>query len=587
MTLPNGIVHLAEFKKQSELIKRFGEGNAHLVWVMGMHLDEPDAIQLGIDCLTDQPNDKKLDFINLDVDAKRVVFAQGYYSNKAGGSAPANKASDLNTAAAWLLSGDLSKVPDDLADSIRECRVAIDKNEIDQIELLYVHNLAQSKNVSDELDTARAHLQKGLEKFEIQVNAKEIGLEECERIFVSKESAILVRDEISIPTKISFEESGEKWNAAVISVPASWLHNLFHTHGQPLFSANYRGFLGVTKRRKINTGIRQTAETAPADFWVFNNGITILTLGFEEQKDGTTKIIGCSIINGAQTTGSIGNIDTKRFDLSKVRVLARLVACKDQETVRSIVRFNNTQNEITSWDQYSNTETQKRILEQFQELGHTYSLKRGFGESISGLGIEVVAQPILAFEGSFEEANRGKNGIFDRKSSYNKTFENKSARHILFVYTLAKAIDQLRFELKKKYSEGTLIKAEEKQHRLARNVRFKYFFMAVIAGVLESILKQKIDVIHVSFNEHVSHAKNCTLEELTEKWRPVIDAVIPLFATQVTADPGEVFASEAELQKIIASVEGLVLATNIHTQVKEFSTVVGAIKQLLNGVPPN
>jgi hypothetical protein len=32
------------------------------------------------------------------------------------------------------------------------------------------------------------------------------------------------------------------------------------------------------------------------------------------------------------------------------------------------------------------------------------------------LGIEVVAQPILAFEGSFEEANRGKNGIFDRKS---------------------------------------------------------------------------------------------------------------------------------------------------------------------------
>ncbi len=57
------MLHLDDFENQVALHDHFGKGNAHLVWVMSMYLDEPDPEQLGIDCLTDQPNDKKLDFI--------------------------------------------------------------------------------------------------------------------------------------------------------------------------------------------------------------------------------------------------------------------------------------------------------------------------------------------------------------------------------------------------------------------------------------------------------------------------------------------------------------------------------------------
>ena len=270
--------HTDEFAKQEALRAEFGVGNAHLVWIMAMYLDEPDPRQLAIDALTDQPNDKKLDLLYLDRDERKVVFAQGYFAIKAGGAAPANKASDLNTAAAWLLSGDLSKVPEDLADTIRECRAAIDQGEIDEIELLYVHNLAESKNVKDELETVRRHLEKGYAKQGIQVSEKELGLEECERLFVARESGILVKDELLVPADVLFEEVGPNWKAAVISLPAMWLYQQFHKHQQALFSANYRGFLGVSKRRKINVSIKQTAESNPKDFWVFNNGITLLTL---------------------------------------------------------------------------------------------------------------------------------------------------------------------------------------------------------------------------------------------------------------------------------------------------------------------
>lgn len=564
--MASAIIHLNEFKKQEVLIKEFGEGNAHLVWVMSMYLDEPDASSLAVDCLTDQPNDKKLDFVYLDTEDGRLVFAQGFYSEKNASSAPANKASDLNTAAAWLISGDLDKVPESLADAIRECRAALDSNKIEVIELLYVHNLSESKNVREELETARAHLEKGLTGKEIQVTAKEIGVEECESLFVAKESGILVKEAIHIPSEIKFEESGRTWKAALVSVPAVWLYEQYQKFGARLFSANYRGFLGVSKRRKINSAIKQTAENSPDDFWVFNNGITLLTLGYGPNRDKTTRIEGCSIINGAQTTGSLSQIDPQKHDLSKIKVLARLVACKDSETVRNIVRYNNTQNEITTWDQYSNTETQKRLADEFSALNHTYSLKRGFGQSITGLGIEVVAQPLLAFLGAIDDANRGKNTVFERKTAYNRAFDGVSARHVLFVFTFAQAIDKIRTDLKAANAAGTLIKAQEKQLRLARHVRFKYFFMAVVAGCLESALKRKVDRQSIGFSAVNSNAMTYTLEQLSSKWQPLLNGIFALMATQVPDDPAEAFSDPASIEKLVATLEGLILAANLSSQ---------------------
>jgi hypothetical protein len=164
-------------------------------------------------------------------------------------------------------------------------------------------------NYNRELQTAVTHLRKTLgEDTSIRVISREIGSFQAEHLFTTQDSHIEVRDEILCPAKPCLNESGPKWEASVFSVPGVWLHSLFQQYGDSLFSANYRGFLGITKRRRINTGIRQSAEVKPLDFWVFNNGITLLTLGTRETKDGTM-LTGMSVINGAQTTGSIGSVD--------------------------------------------------------------------------------------------------------------------------------------------------------------------------------------------------------------------------------------------------------------------------------------
>lgn len=567
--------YLDAFKANGGLIKGLGEGNAHLAWTMALYLEEPDVEALASEAITDGGDDKKIDFIYFDRDTKRIIFAQGYLSTSKRDSAPANKASDLNTAAAWLISGDLKVVPKTLRAIIADCRTAIAEGDVESIELLYIHNLPESVNVTRELQTAAQHLQTALGSSTISVTARELGASKIEHLYATQDSHIAVKDAIPFPSKIQFTETGPKWEASVASVPGVWLREMYAKYQDQLFSANYRGFLGISRRRRINTGIRQSAENRPKDFWVFNNGITLLTRGKKETKDGL-QIDGISIINGAQTTGSIGSIDAQqRPNLGDVKVLCRVIECSDPDTVDQIVKYNNTQNEMTTWDQYSNDQEQNRIAQEFGELGHTYVRKRGFRPTGEQIGIEDVAQPVLAFHGRYQDAIRGKNQIFDRKPLYNNVFENKKARHLLLVYMLARAIDERRIALKAKSTAGTIITIEEEQLALMRNLRFKAFLIAVVAQVLEGIIMRKVDPHLVAFQPKVARADTNSLVELTAMWGPVVDQILSFVATQVT--PGQIsekFSDEDFLAAVLKPVRALLYSGKAADQHARFASMI-------------
>lgn len=561
------------FRANDGLIKRLGEGNAHLVWALGLYLEEPDLEALAGEALTDGPNDKKIDFIDLDVNGHRIVFAQGYYSGTTKDSAPANKASDLNTAAAWLFSGNVSDVPEQLRPAIEACRAALAEGEVELIDLLYVHNLPESVNVTKELRTAADHLRSGLSG-SIAITARELGRSVIEQLFAAQESHIEVKDIVDCPASIHFIESGPQWKASVLSVPGAWLHNLFAKYGEPLFSANYRGFLGITKRRRINTGIRQSAETKPKDFWVFNNGITLLTLKITDDK-GQTKLTGVSIINGAQTTGSLGSVDVTKFPISDVRVLCRIIECSDEPTIEDIVKFNNTQNEITTWDQYSNDADQNRLHGEFDQLGYPYSKKRGFRPQAELVGIEEVAQPLVAFHGRYRDANHGKNGIFDSKPLYRLAFADRKARHVLFIYALARAIDERRIELKTKSSAGSIIGIEETQLALLRNLRFKFFFISVMARLLEVILGYKVDLDTVAFSPEAASTKNNSLIDLVAAWSPAVEAVLTYASTIISSgDVARRIAEENAIENVAKPLESLLYAGRSSLKVEAFRKMV-------------
>lgn len=566
------MAYIDAFKSQTELINKLGIGNAHLAWVLGMLLQESDLQALASEALTDGHNDKKIDFIYLDRDEGRIILAQGYYAETVKDTAPANKAADLNTAIAWLFSGNLSTVPKELRAAISDCREALNEGEISSIHVLYVHNLPESINVSRELQTVHTHLKNFLgHNLPITTIVKEFGDHQIEHLFSSQESHIAVTEEVICPSKIAFRESGPDWETGVLSVPGSWLHGMFSKYGDSLFSANYRSFLGFSRRRKINKEIRNTAEAAPADFWVYNNGVTLVTLGFEELREGT-RLTGVSVINGAQTTGAIGSVDLSKHDIRDLRVLCRIIRCQDPDKIGSIVRYNNTQNEITTWDQYSGDPEQVRIEREFKELGYSYQRKRGFQLASDSISIEDVAQPLAAFAGRFSEANRGRNRIFERSTVYKTAFDGKKARHILFVYSLARSIDERRTELKTKGSQGTLIALEEQQLTLLRNFRFKYFFLSVFARSLEPIVGWPIDVGTVAYSSDAAKMSNNSFTSLVAGALPVTTSILSLLCTQVKPDSlSEVMATENIIETLSSTLSAIMYSTNAHQQFADWA----------------
>ena len=565
------------FKKGAALIEKLGEEKAHTVWVMARYLEEPDVEALAAAALTDGPDDKKIDFIYLDHDEKRLVLTQGYYAAKAKDAAPANKASDLNTAAAWFFSGDLKLVPETIRAIVGECRKALEADEIESIEIFYVHNLPESVNVARELQTAEDHIKKYLGSSSISVRASELGATKIQHLYDAQDSHIEVKDNIEFPSDIAFEEAGPKWKAYVASVPGNWLHTVYTKYSDGLFSANYRGFLGGGRRKRVNAGIRDSAESRPADFWAFNNGITILTMAMNRNKDKAKSWIlsGMSVINGAQTTGSIGSVDLTKKSIADVRVLCRVIESSDPDTIAAIVRFNNTQNAITSWDQYSNDPDQKRLVQEFKDLGFVYNIKRGFVGNGDELGIDEVMQPLLAFHGRPQDAIRGKNQIFERKPLYQNAFDGKKARHALFVYSLARAVDDRRLVLKAKSDKGALIAVEAEQLALMRSLRFKAFFIALMAMTIETAIGRKSDAQTIGFTPDAAKANS--LVELAARWAPVVDTLLALItASDETKDFAANLSDEAYMSSLAKKMNALLHATGAAKKHEPFAELVAA-----------
>lgn len=518
--------HKKAYEARTELISKY-KHNSYMLWALGLYLDESDIDSLAERSLTDGGGDKCADFMEIDLSERRIVIAQGYFSNKNTDKAPSGKAADINTAIAWIANGDLSSktLSPVLKARIKEARKAIKEDHIDKIEILFIHNKPSHLNSKEELDTCEKTALQIFSNQDIFVACKELGLSQIEGLYQHRNSQILIQDEIIVDGKKLGQHETNDWNAYLFTVKGGWPRELFKTYDEDLFSANYRGFLGISKRKKINSVIKSTAEKQASDFWVFNNGITLLTTDLYS-KGRKSAIKGISIINGAQTTGSIGSVEDN-LPLDGVRVMCRIVVCKNPSKIDQIVKFNNTQNKITTWDQFANDDHQKLIRAEFHALGIDYSLKRGFDSQESAIGIEKVVQPILAFNGHYEDANRGRNAIFDRGEIYKKAFQERSARHILLTYCLGKSIDFVRKSLLSKQNKKD---TEEHQASLFSYLSFRNFLLACIGESIGQFIDEKCTPNSLKINDKI---KNPDIEKISSSFETITRQVLRAVSSEI------------------------------------------------------
>lgn len=155
--------------------------------------------------------------------------------------------------------------------------------------------------------------------------------------------------------------------------------------GVRLTSKNLRQFRGLTE---VNEAIAKTLTSSSEKFWYFNNGITILCeslrkkpLGGNNNETGTFECKGASVVNGAQTVGTI--VDVSKANgaaLQKARVLVRLVSLENcpEGFADEITRAANTQNRIEKRDFAALDPNQKRLrTELFLENQKEYAYQTG------------------------------------------------------------------------------------------------------------------------------------------------------------------------------------------------------------------
>jgi len=205
----------------------FFSSNSLSIYFLALYLRIDDIHEFGTNAVTEGSDDKKINICYIDINDKRAVIAQSYLAQSWGKkSAQSDKASDLNTGMAWLLSASEDQIPERLKAKAIELRRGIREGEIARIELFYIHNCPESKNVDDELKVvAQATRDKISDIFparssEVIVQYKEFGIQTIDSLYRSRDSEILVDGWIEIPNSDTLKVQSEGWKAIYTTVPA-------------------------------------------------------------------------------------------------------------------------------------------------------------------------------------------------------------------------------------------------------------------------------------------------------------------------------------------------------------------------------
>lgn len=190
---------------------------------------------------------------------------------------------------------------------------------------------------------------------------------------------------------------------------ADALGAIWDKHRSALFSKNLRSYY---PNSEINAALERTLSNDPEHFWYFNNGITIICdkvskmlVGGDDRRGGIFTCENASIVNGAQTVGTIGIFNQRSIAASgqeegravpfvHVKIIS-LEKCPPDFS-QLITRAANLQNAVGYREFAAMDPHQRRLAMEFALDRRTYAFKQGEPEPTgdSGCGIVELTQAL-------------------------------------------------------------------------------------------------------------------------------------------------------------------------------------------------
>jgi hypothetical protein len=552
------------------------------VYVLCLYANLPDYVEVATESLTEGGDDKDCDLCLIDSEAGDAFIVQATVSdewNKT--TASTNKADDLLTALSWLLTKPYDRISAAIRPKAIELQEALARKEINHLHLLFVHNCQQSTEVEEALATVAASGKTLLGDPGVTVATLEIGLPRLQHLYSSLTKQIVVEKKVIFPVSGMLEETGDGWAAVQTTVDGSILHDLWKEHEGDLFSANIRGFLDMLSRKtSVNRGILETVTRVPRRFWAFNNGVTILTRGFtlKKRKKLAVEINGVSVINGAQTTGVLGNAPREQAALC--RVPCRFIKCGDPDVVNEIIENNNTQNAIKAFDIRSNDHIQRRLQTEFSTVGIVYLHRRQGAQRLgeSAIQAETLAPFLAAFHEKFQIAIRQRRTIFEDRSTYGEVFPPQiSASHVLLVQSLSVAISNYKLELVAGEKQSTLNEPEQALHEFLQFSTSKLFVIGVIGRLASQIAGRSLPDLF-AWTVAPSYFKDNWRSVIVSRWKLLVESLVPLIVSQIEGEAKDIVRSTQDLERIARKV-----GFQIQSLRSSYNSVMSPIRDVSSG----
>lgn len=502
-------------EKQDEGYSDIGDAFAHVAVKIFFELDEDEALEA---CDVGGPGDRGIDAYHHDDVERQVIVGQAKWAAKAK-TFGREAASDLTSA--WTT---LTQLATQERPRAREQVIAasheiqrLRKTDPDYPVGLYCFAAGsfseQAKQTAEAFN--RKHAEESVVMYLVAMDDLASALEQSESRVIDKPIGDV---SLTLERSFTFSPADGAPTTLVGAIDCLQLAQIEREYRYRVFQRNVRFFL--TARRRENKGMANTlsSEAGRSRFWFYNNGISIVCEAIrpDTTDEKTYWVTNMQIVNGCQTTTTLGENIAKLDDDVPAYVLVRIVAGADEELQSDISLYNNRQNAVTDRDLQSNDDIQERLQQEFDLLPERWFYERKRGEwdakvkpkaamkvryGTRRLENEKVAQAAYAFHHDPSVARARKKYLFVRqaddpeKGLYEDIFnEHTTPEWLLLPYRFSQVVAERRTAFMKQLKDAQAAKPPgTKQLQVIRQDWIK-FADQVFLGAMGYYLRERLDL---------------------------------------------------------------------------------------------
>ncbi|WP_311348688.1 AIPR family protein [Corynebacterium durum] len=344
------------------------------------------AAEEACNAVTDESGDRGLDAVGVSLSGDIIYLIQ---SKVSGGSPSLTEIQKFISGIKLFLDADFDSLGPKVQRRSDELERVLDSRNLKCIAVYaYIGNIPPTKEAQKESDNFVDDVNSSGEIIEFRY----MGMKE---IFEVRNIAVA---QGSIDAELDFKSwtTLNAYDSEIIGiVKASDLLDIIKEYGDRLFDRNIRKILDGSS---TNQSIEKTISENPADFWYYNNGITIVVNSISIGKPSGAKtrrmrpkqneqsffLEGINVVNGAQTCGAILRASKSSMDeLSEVYLTVRVISLseKKENFDELVTRFTNTQNQIGGREFVSLDPWQQELRDSLRGEKVQYSFHTGDREN--------------------------------------------------------------------------------------------------------------------------------------------------------------------------------------------------------------